>query len=238
MPNPRMSPAYQSGMVEKVHQAKFYVMLPHRNFAKTRALAETADALGFHGVGLSDHFFVHRGDLQVPNDPRSSFNVGSIEGGTSVNSIPSSVKVKVDLRSEDEAELGRLEAAMREAMAAGAKEEISVTQSANDALKMLDASLAKSSFLVGSEPTIADVAVYGDVVYHHGAGFRAGELSPAHRDHAPKPALPLARPLARLYGGLRWRRWERSTSARLARESERVYGEIASGGEDWLDEFA
>jgi tripeptide aminopeptidase len=74
--------------------------------------------------------------VQVPNDPRSSFNVGSIEGGTSVNSIPSSVKVKVDLRSEDEAELGRLEAAMREAMAAGAKEEISVTQSANDALKM------------------------------------------------------------------------------------------------------
>jgi tripeptide aminopeptidase len=73
--------------------------------------------------------------VQVPNDPRSSINVGSIEGGTSVNSIPSSVKVKVDLRSEDEAELGRLEAAMREAMAAGAKEEISVTQSANDALK-------------------------------------------------------------------------------------------------------
>jgi len=73
--------------------------------------------------------------VQVPSDPRSSFNVGSIEGGTSVNSIPSSVKVKVDLRSEDEAELGRLEAAMREAMAAGAKEEISVTQSANDALK-------------------------------------------------------------------------------------------------------
>ena len=40
------------------------------------------------------------------------------------------------------------------------------------------------------------------------------------------------------YGGLRWRRWERSTSARLVRESERVYGEIASGGEGWLDELA
>ena len=74
--------------------------------------------------------------MQMPNDPRSSFNFGSIEGGTSVNSIPSSVKVKVDLRSEDEAELGRLEAAMREAMEAGVKEEISATQSANDALKM------------------------------------------------------------------------------------------------------
>jgi probable F420-dependent oxidoreductase len=52
-----------------VHKAKFYVMLPQRNFGKTRALAETADSLGFHGVGFSDHFFVHRGDMQVPNDP-------------------------------------------------------------------------------------------------------------------------------------------------------------------------
>ena len=36
---------------------------------------------------------------------------------------------------------------------------------ANDALKVLDASLAKSAFLVGNEPTVADVAVYGDVAY-------------------------------------------------------------------------
>ena len=50
-------------------QAKFYVMLPQRNFAKTRALAQAADSLGYHGVGLSDHFFVHRGDLQVPDEP-------------------------------------------------------------------------------------------------------------------------------------------------------------------------
>jgi hypothetical protein len=84
-------------------------------------------------------------------------------------------------------------------------------------------------------------AVYGGVVYHHGAGFRAGELSPAHRDLAPPPLTPprltLARPAVRLYGGLRWRRWERATSARLARESERVYEEIAAGGEDWLREL-
>ncbi len=36
---------------------------------------------------------------------------------------------------------------------------------ANDALKVLDASLAKSAFLVGDEVTMADVAVYGDVAY-------------------------------------------------------------------------
>ena len=36
---------------------------------------------------------------------------------------------------------------------------------ANDALKVLDAALAKSAFLVGDEVTMADVAVYGDVAY-------------------------------------------------------------------------
>lgn len=50
-------------------QPKFFVMLPQRNFEKTRALAESADALGYYGVGLSDHLFVHRGDMQLPNEP-------------------------------------------------------------------------------------------------------------------------------------------------------------------------
>ncbi|HEY2609827.1 MAG TPA: glutathione binding-like protein, partial [Reyranella sp.] len=36
---------------------------------------------------------------------------------------------------------------------------------AADALKVLEASLAKSPFLVGDEATVADVAVYGDVAY-------------------------------------------------------------------------
>ncbi len=39
----------------------------------------------------------------VPENPRSSFNVGEIQGGTSVNSIPASASLKVDLRSESEA---------------------------------------------------------------------------------------------------------------------------------------
>ena len=30
-------------------------------------------------------------------------------------------------------------------------------------------------------------AIYGDTVYHHGAGFRTGELSPAHRAGSPEP---------------------------------------------------
>ena len=46
---------------------------------------------------------------------------------------------------------------------------------AADALKVLDTELAKGSFLVGNEPTIADVGVYGDVAY---AGEAAIDLAP------------------------------------------------------------
>ncbi len=46
---------------------------------------------------------------------------------------------------------------------------------ANDALKVLDAELAKGGFLVGGGATVADVAVYGDVTY---AGEAAIDLSP------------------------------------------------------------
>jgi tripeptide aminopeptidase len=62
--------------------------------------------------------------IHLPDDPRSSFNFGVIEGGTSVNSIPARVVVKIDLRSEDDSELNRMESALRDAMQAGIKEEM------------------------------------------------------------------------------------------------------------------
>lgn len=53
----------------------------------------------------------------MPEEPRSTFNFGVVSGGNSVNSIPTHADVKVDLRSEDEAELGRLESELRKAFA-------------------------------------------------------------------------------------------------------------------------
>src|SRR5215471_1657503 len=63
-------------------------------------------------------------NTKVPNMPRTTFNLGQIEGGTSVNSIPYEAKLKVDLRSESEDEILRMETALRECMAAGVKDEM------------------------------------------------------------------------------------------------------------------
>ena len=63
-------------------------------------------------------------NTKVPTAPRTTFNLGQIEGGTSVNSIPYEAKLKVDLRSENEDEIVRMETALRECIAAGVKDEM------------------------------------------------------------------------------------------------------------------
>ena len=63
-------------------------------------------------------------NTKVPQSPRTTFNLGQIEGGTSVNSIPFEARLKVDVRSESEDELTRLENAFRECIAAGVRDEM------------------------------------------------------------------------------------------------------------------
>lgn len=49
-------------------------------------------------------------NLSVPTVPRTTFNIGVIEGGQSVNTIAASASLLLDLRSESQIELDRLKA--------------------------------------------------------------------------------------------------------------------------------
>jgi tripeptide aminopeptidase len=49
-------------------------------------------------------------DLQVPESPKTTFNVGVIKGGTSVNSIPFEASMEIDFRSESAASLAKVDA--------------------------------------------------------------------------------------------------------------------------------
>ncbi len=60
-------------------------------------------------------------NTKIPTVPRTTFNLGQIEGGTSVNSIPYEARLKVDVRSESEDEL---EAALRDCISAGVRDEM------------------------------------------------------------------------------------------------------------------
>ncbi len=55
-------------------------------------------------------------ETPVPASPKTTFNIGVIRGGTSVNSIPESASMRVDLRSTSMAEIDRLERALRVAL--------------------------------------------------------------------------------------------------------------------------
>jgi acetylornithine deacetylase/succinyl-diaminopimelate desuccinylase-like protein len=59
----------------------------------------------------------------APIEPRTTYNVGRIEGGRSVNAIPQEARMSVDLRSAAPAELDRLEAYFRRAVAEAAHDE-------------------------------------------------------------------------------------------------------------------
>lgn len=63
------------------------------------------------------------GDIQVPREPRTTFNVGRSGGGTSVNTIPAEAWMEVDLRSVDPAALRALEAGVGRALDTAAAEE-------------------------------------------------------------------------------------------------------------------
>ncbi len=74
--------------------------------------------------------------IRLPDTPRSSFNFGVIEGGQSVNSIAARAAVKVDLRSENEDQLTRMENALRDAMQAGVRDEAAAARSGKDAIQV------------------------------------------------------------------------------------------------------
>jgi acetylornithine deacetylase/succinyl-diaminopimelate desuccinylase-like protein len=54
--------------------------------------------------------------VRVAAVPKTTFNIGVIRGGTSVNSIPELASMRVDLRSTSSAEIDRLELALRVAL--------------------------------------------------------------------------------------------------------------------------
>jgi tripeptide aminopeptidase len=59
--------------------------------------------------------------LEVPSEPRTSFNIGEIAGGTTINTIASSAHLLLDLRSEEPITLSRLSRDVKAIVAARRK---------------------------------------------------------------------------------------------------------------------
>jgi acetylornithine deacetylase/succinyl-diaminopimelate desuccinylase-like protein len=70
-------------------------------------------------VGALARAIARIGDLQVPAGGQTTFNVGRVGGGTSVNAIPEDAWMEVDLRASDRAALSALDAQFLKALDAG-----------------------------------------------------------------------------------------------------------------------
>jgi acetylornithine deacetylase/succinyl-diaminopimelate desuccinylase-like protein len=62
-------------------------------------------------------------EIQVPKQPKTTFNVGRVGGGTSVNSIPFEGWMELDMRSSDPAALAAIDASIQKAIDAAVVEE-------------------------------------------------------------------------------------------------------------------
>lgn len=62
-------------------------------------------------------------DMETPADPKTTFTVGTVDGGTSVNSIAADAVFALDMRSNDATELALLEERIKAAASAAVAEE-------------------------------------------------------------------------------------------------------------------
>ncbi len=76
-----------------------------------------------HALARAVTAFVTDADPITRQGPRTSYNVGTLGGGTSVNSIPFEAVMEVDMRSESPQSLDRIDGVFRAAMQRGLEEE-------------------------------------------------------------------------------------------------------------------
>ena len=75
-------------------------------------------------------------DLRVPSDPKTTYTIGTIRGGTSVNTIAAEASVDVDMRSVDNDVLLKLEAEVMRAFEAGVEAENAFRGVTDEALQL------------------------------------------------------------------------------------------------------
>jgi tripeptide aminopeptidase len=87
-------------------------------------------------------------ETAVSANPKTTYNVGVISGGTSVNSIPESATMRVDIRSSSMDEIDRVEQALRRALNAAVQQANSASAGGNGSGAPVSADIKQ----IGSRP--------------------------------------------------------------------------------------
>lgn len=122
--------------------------------------------------------------LKVPSTPKTTFNVGVVSGGTSVNSIPLAVSMEVDMRSESPVELEKLETAFLMLVKQAVDEE-------NRARSTTSGQVAADVKMIGNRPS-GQTPATAPLVQAAVASARAAGLTPRLGFSSTDANLPIS----------------------------------------------
>ena len=103
----------------------------------SRRYAVTIDAEGGHSwmhfgndnaIAIASSIISRLYAMTVPQQPRTTYNVGTISGGTTINSIAAQAMFTLDLRSESMDELEKLDTTVKKILQAAQTDKIHITQ--------------------------------------------------------------------------------------------------------------
>ena len=122
--------------------------------------------------------------LQVPTRPRTTFNVGVIGGGTSVNSIPYESWMEVDIRSESREELNKAAETLLGLMHEAADEE-------NKARSIGQGKIELDMKLIGDRPS-GEIPVSAPIVQTATTVVRAFGMNPFYSMSSTDSNIPIS----------------------------------------------
>jgi di/tripeptidase len=122
--------------------------------------------------------------VKVPASPKTTFNVGVVGGGTSVNSIPFESWMDVDMRSESPAELAKLETTFKKLMQQAVDEE-------NAARSTDRGRISVDLKLTGDRPS-GETASTSPIAATAAASVRAAGLTPAFIYSSTDSNIPIS----------------------------------------------
>ena len=122
--------------------------------------------------------------ISVPEIPKTTFNIGIVEGGTSVNSIPFETSMVVDMRSESRDELEKLVETFLDLVHEAVEEE-NVTRSISEGQIELEMTL------VGDRPS-GQTSESANIVKFAVAAFEAFGIRPTFRISSTDSNVPIS----------------------------------------------
>jgi tripeptide aminopeptidase len=122
--------------------------------------------------------------VQVPTSPKTTYGIGVVRGGTSVNSIPFDVSMDVDMRSESCAELKKLDDRFVALLAEAVAEE-------NAARSTKDGPIQADPKVIGERPC-GETAKDNPLVRAAAAAIRAFDMTPTYQISSTDANVPMS----------------------------------------------